>query len=81
MVRWIRALASFDEKTVGSVQQFPATGRPYKIRAHGTSASGKTYYRVEVFLSQDQAKKLCEDWVSMGLFGRHGRIITTEKLG
>jgi hypothetical protein len=62
---------------VGSYQTSPQTGRRYKVR--GVAHTPKMARQVEVALTHDEARKLVQDWISFGLFGRHGRIVTSPK--
>lgn len=59
---------------VGSYQTAPPTDSPFKV--HALLRTAKTERYIEVALTRLEARKLVEDWVSMGLFGRHGRIET-----
>jgi hypothetical protein len=61
-----------DVAVVGSWQSSPQTDKPWHIRA--ASFTDKTERFIDVRLSGDEAQKLVQDWVAMGLFGRHGRI-------
>jgi hypothetical protein len=47
----------------------------------GVSFTDKTERHIDLRLTDDEARKLVRDWVSMGLFGKHGRVVTTEKAG
>lgn len=77
---WIAATSDPDGNEVAGVavvasyQTMPHTERPYKLR--GDASTAKTRRKVEFALTRDEARKVVEDWVSMGLFGRHGRIET-----
>jgi hypothetical protein len=71
--------ASNGVAVVASVQTLPETRKPYHVR--GVSFTDKTERHIDLRLTDDEARKLVEDWVSMGLFGKHGRVVKTEKAG
>jgi len=60
---------------IASFQSYPPTGRPYRLRARSDTAKVTRY--ITVALNADEARKLVADWLSMGLYGRHGRIEST----
>jgi len=59
-----------------SYQMNPRTGTPYKAR--GIAHTAKTERTVEISFTPAEARKLVEDWISFGLFGRHGRVVDTK---
>lgn len=61
---------------VGSYQMSPPTERPFHV--HGDASTAKTRRLVEVALTRAEAQRLVQDWVNMGLFGRHGRVVQTK---
>ena len=67
--------------TVGSYQMTPPTTAPFNVRGEGVSESSKTIYDVCISLTREQAQKLCQDWIKMGLFGAHGRVVQTKAAG